>query len=249
VTLGGSGLETVPFQRAPRLTNPHQKFTRAHLRAAVRDGVRGLRAPRYTYVMPDYGALASELVRALAEADGELPDVNDAPEPSVNDPTLGSLAGPTLVSSAGYACVSCHVWQGRMLAEQDPGSTGPDLTRVVGRIRREWFDRYLETPTRAHPGTPMPAIFPKGQPATLRAVLDGDASKQRDALWAYFSMGGPASAEPQAGTSVANRGPERFPADRADSGSPAEWQDAREHHARLFQWRPDRLRLRNGRIA
>ena len=41
VTLGGSGLETVPFQRAPRLTDPHQKYTQSHLLAAVRDGVKG----------------------------------------------------------------------------------------------------------------------------------------------------------------------------------------------------------------
>jgi hypothetical protein len=76
-----------------------------------------------------------------------------------------------------------------MLTSQDPGSTGPDLTRVVGRIRRQWFDRYLETPTRAHPGTPMPAIFPKGQPASLKSVLDGDSAKQKEALWSYFALG------------------------------------------------------------
>jgi hypothetical protein len=76
-----------------------------------------------------------------------------------------------------------------MFAEQDPGSIGPDLTRVSARIRRDWFDRYLQAPTRAHPGTPMPAIFPKNQPATLTAVLDGDAFKQRDALWTYFALG------------------------------------------------------------
>lgn len=188
-TLGGSGLETVPFQRAPRLTAPNWKFTGQHLLDAVRDGVSGLRAPRYTYLMPAYGAKALELVQALAEADGDRIGGPEMPPTSAADATTGSLHGPTLVSSGGYACVSCHVWNGRMLADQDPGATGPDLLRVPGRIRRDWFDRYLEAPTRAHPGTPMPAIFPKDQPATLRSVLDGDAARQKDALWSYFSLG------------------------------------------------------------
>lgn len=188
-TLGGSGLETVPFQRVPRLTAPLWKYTSRHLEAAVREGVSGLRPPRYTYRMPAFGPHAAELVQALAEADGDQPTGPDAALTAVGDATAGSLHGPTLVSSQGYACVSCHVWNGRMLAEQDPGSTGPDLLRVPGRIRRDWFDRYLESPSRAHPGTPMPVIFPRGEPATIRAVLDGDSQRQKDALWSYFSLG------------------------------------------------------------
>lgn len=188
-SLGGSGLETVPFQRVPRLTSPLWKYAASHLHSAVRDGVSGLRAPRYTYRMPAYGPAANELVQALAEADGDLPSGPEMPATRSVDFTAGPLHGPTLVSSQGYACVSCHVWNGRMLAEQDPGSTGPDLLRVAGRIRRDWFDRYLESPTRAHPGTPMPVIFPRGEPATIRTVLEGDAGRQKDALWSYFSLG------------------------------------------------------------
>ena len=133
--------------------------------------------------------MAADLVQALAEGDGELVNVRETVNPPMSDPTLSSLAGPTLVGSTGYACISCHVWKGGMLTSQDPGSTGPDLTRVVGRIRREWFDRYLETPTRADPGTPMPAIFPKGQRASLTSVLDGDPAKQKEALWSYSALG------------------------------------------------------------
>src|SRR5262249_4453052 len=113
----------------------------------------------------------------------------EPPERKLSDRTLGPLAGPHLVGFQGYACVSCHVWNGQSLSEPDPGAVGTDLTRVVGRIRRDWFDRYLEGPARFHPGTPMPAIFSKGQPAPLQAVLDGDPAKQKDALWSYFALG------------------------------------------------------------
>jgi cytochrome c551/c552/glucose/arabinose dehydrogenase len=187
--LGGSLLEFVPFQRTPRLSFPHQKYKRSHLIAAVRDGVTGLRPPRYTYRMPAFAAEADAVVRALAEADGDLPDAPEALDRKPEDPTLGPLTGPQLAGFQGYACVSCHVWNGKTLSDPDPAAVGTDLTQAVRRIRRDWFDRYLEAPARIHPGTPMPAIFPKGEPASLRSLLDGDSARQRDALWGYLALG------------------------------------------------------------
>jgi len=197
-TLGGGFLQEIPYLRTPRLTNPHQKFLRSHLTAAVREGVAGLRGPRSSYRMPAFGPDAGLLVQALAEADGELPAESEPPAGAIADPTLGTLHGPRLVGFQGYGCASCHVWNGRLLASPDPGATGPDLTRTAGRLRRDWFDRYLESPLRFHPGTPMPAVFPHGQPAPLAAVLDGDPAKQKDALWAYLARGkdAPAPAPP-----------------------------------------------------
>ncbi len=211
-TLGGAWLEYVPFQRTPRLTAPHQKYTRTHLLAAVRAGVTGLRPERYSYRMPLYGAEAEAVVLALAEADGDLPAGPETQENQPADRTLGPLYGPRLAGFQGYACVSCHAWAGRMLADPDPAALGPDLTRVAGRIRREWFDRYLEAPARAHPGTPMPAILPKGQPAPLASVLDGDALRQRDALWSYFALGKDApSPKPAPPMPVASPEPDQPP--------------------------------------
>jgi mono/diheme cytochrome c family protein/glucose/arabinose dehydrogenase len=194
-TLGGAWLQNVPYQRTPRLSYAHQKYTSDHLLAAVREGVSGLRHARYSYRMPAFDGDAGLIVRALAEADGELPDspATQATGTSgldpVADPTWGTLHGPALVGFQGYACVSCHVWNGQALADPDPGAVGPDLTRLVGRIRSDWFGRFLENPQRFHPGTPMPSVFPRGQPATLRSVLDGDSARQRSALWSYFALG------------------------------------------------------------
>jgi mono/diheme cytochrome c family protein len=188
-TLGGAHLQELPFLRSPRLTNPHQKFLRGYLTMAVREGVAGLRWSRFSYRMPAFGADADVLVQALAEADGELPAEPDPPAVSVADPTLGTLHGSRLVGFQGYGCASCHVWNGRLLASPDPGATGPDLTRTAGRLRRDWFDRYLESPMRFHPGTPMPAVFTHGQSAPLTTVLDGNPAKQKEALWAYLARG------------------------------------------------------------
>jgi glucose/arabinose dehydrogenase len=188
-TLGGAYLQTIPYQRTPWLADPHQKLTRAHLASAVREGVTGLRPSDYTYRMPAFGPAADALVQALAESDGELIAEPDPPPVSIADPTLGTLNGPELVGSGGYSCISCHAWNGEQLSQPDPGAVGPDLTRTVGRLRRDWFERFLSDPSRLYPGTPMPAIFPHGKKATLATVLDGDPAKQREALWSYFAGG------------------------------------------------------------
>jgi hypothetical protein len=60
---------------------------------------------------------------------------------------------------------------------------------VSGRIRRDWFDRFLENPIRFCPGTPMPAMFERGKPAPLTSIFDGDADKQKEALWSYLARG------------------------------------------------------------
>ena len=199
-TLGGAFLQETPFQRTPRLTNAHQKYTRAYLAASVREGVAPLRTSRFTYRMPVFGADADVLLQAIAEADGELVTEADPQEPVITDPTLGTLHGSRLAGFQGYSCASCHVWNGRLIGSPDPAATGPDLTRTAGRIRRDWFDRYLENPMRFHPGTPMPGVFPHGKQATLTTVLDGDPAKQKEALWAYLSKGkdAPSPAAPPA---------------------------------------------------
>ena len=199
-TLGGAHLQELPFLRTPRLTNTHQKFTREYLAATVQEGVSGLRWSRFSYRMPAFGHDADVFLQAMAEGDGELPVDADKADPVIADPTLGTLHGSRLVGFQGYACASCHVWNGKLLGSPDPVATGPDLTRTVGRIRREWFDRYLEAPMRFHPGTPMPGVFPHGKPAMLASILDGDSAKQKDALWAYLAKGkdAPSPAPPPA---------------------------------------------------
>ncbi|MFO0907329.1 MAG: hypothetical protein U0794_03025 [Isosphaeraceae bacterium] len=81
---------------------------------------------------------------------------------------------------------------------------------MVGRIRPDWFDRFVEDPLRSYPGTPMPAIFPRGRHATLTSVLEGDPFRQREAIWSYLSQG--QSAPP----------PGRLPLCRSLSPTPAQ---------------------------
>ncbi len=184
-------LGKVPGQRTPRLAGVLSKYQRSHLTAAIRDGVK---SPRYTYRMPAFGDKAQAIIQALAEADGELVDQPEAAAPPIANPEL-SAQGPALVGTSGYSCVNCHLWKGKHLAAPEPGAAAPELTTVTHRIRRDYFDRWLDHPARIQPRTPMPQIFRKDQPALLASVLEGDPWRQKDALWSYFALGAEA-AEP-----------------------------------------------------
>jgi len=178
----------LPFQRTPRLTNALSKYRRSYLVSAIRDGVSGVRPDWYSYRMPAYGAEAEQIVQALAEGDGDLATQPDTPPAPVADP-VAHVDGPILVGFEGYSCITCHLWKRENITNPDPGAVGPELTTVTGRIRREWFNRWLEDPTRVHPGTPMPAVFQKGQPAKLHTAFGNDADKQKEAIWDYLSKG------------------------------------------------------------
>lgn len=201
-TLWTPHLMRLPYQRSPRLTGAVNKYTRAYLLESIRTGVSGVRPSWYSYRMPAFGETAEEIVRALAERDGESTEDGPAERKLADDPSL-PMFGATLLGFEGYSCVSCHIWMGRELASPDPGAVGPELTTLPQRIRRDWFDRWMEDPARIHPGTPMPAFFPKGAPAPMASVLEGDGSKQKEALWAYLSQGTNApSPQPRAAVPV-----------------------------------------------
>jgi len=185
--LGGAWLQMVPFLKTPRLSHASLKYDADFLLRSVQDGVAEVRHSKYTYRMPAYGADAKNHVLALIEGDGD-PVVPEPKAESKSDPTLAPF-GASLAGFEGYSCVSCHIWKGQSMAEPDPGAIAPELTTVTRRINREWFDRWLNEPSRVQPGTPMPQIFKIGMPATLGHILDGDAQKQKDALWNYFALG------------------------------------------------------------
>src|SRR5581483_901716 len=178
----------VPYLKTPRLGHAALKYDAEFLLRSVRDGVSEVRHSRYTYRMPAYGGGAEAFVRALIEADGDPLPAAAKPAEATADPTLGP-AGASLAGFEGYSCVSCHLWKGKSMAEPDPGAIAPELTTVTRRINREWFDRWLNEPSRVVPGTPMPQIFKVGRPATLGHLLEGAPQKQKDALWNYFALG------------------------------------------------------------
>jgi hypothetical protein len=197
-TLWTPFLYRLPFQRTPRLTQAMAKFTREYLLKTIRDGVTGLRPEWYSYRMPGFGKHAEEIVVGLAEGDGDICDASrQHAEPQTSQPRFSETSltdpnliaqGPELVGFAGYSCTSCHVWNGKTLSEVEPGTVGPELTTVTARIRRDWFNRFLDDPWRIYPGSRMPAI-PKEVPLVPAGKRATDPHRQKQILWAYFAQG------------------------------------------------------------
>lgn len=132
--------------------------------------------------MPQFApAEVGVLAAGLAYLDGVLPHT-DRDEPAVTDELV--LAGKRLMGIRGLACISCHV-----VGDLPPaGTPGPDLTRFAERLRYAWFRDYMHDPARFKPGTRMPQFTTKGRSA-ITDLWDGDAERQVDAMWAYFTLG------------------------------------------------------------
>jgi len=112
------------------------------------------------------------------------------PEPVVADPTLGTQHG---CGSRGSRVIRAR--RVSVETEADLGSPDPAATRPrphaphLARIRRDWFDRYLENADCASTRHADARRVSARQAATLTTVLDGDPRKQKEALWAVSGEG------------------------------------------------------------
>ncbi len=187
----------IPYLRVPALAGATARFRHSFLMSALKSGVSGARPSWYSYRMPAYGDLAPDLLRGLLESEGEAVHDSESAPTDEAPAAAGELAavGRELAGYGRYSCVSCHIWKGRSEFHIEPGSVGPDLTHISKRIRRDFFDRWLQSPQRVVPGTPMPAFFPHGvDRASFADVLEGDPARHRDALWQYLELGAAAEA-------------------------------------------------------
>lgn len=150
--------------------------------------VQGAVARPYLNVrMPRFGAgVADHLVDLLVETDA-LPAVGDVEMPNMND---SRRAGRDLAGTDGMACITCHTFKGTKTGAMG----GIDMTLHGQRLNRDWFHQYMANPQRFRPGTLMPDFWPEGH-SSKPEILEGDATKQIEALWFYlldgYSVGTP----------------------------------------------------------
>jgi cbb3-type cytochrome oxidase cytochrome c subunit len=131
-------------------------------------------------VFPDH--VVEEMAGLLGRREGLWPD-GDLHAPPVTDAAV--LAGRRLMDTQdGLACESCHVHGDLPPA----GSPGLAMTAFAERLRYEWFQAFMPNPSRFKPGTRMPSFSTNGVSAET-SILDGDAARQQEAMWAYFSLG------------------------------------------------------------
>jgi len=92
--------------------------------------------------------------------------------------------GRQLVGNGGLACIKCHNFGDKKAT----GIQAISLTEMTGRIREDWFLRYLIDPVKYRPGTRMPTGFPNGQ-AVNRDLYHGDPNMQVTSIWTYLTDG------------------------------------------------------------
>lgn len=188
-----NGEDIVP----PRLTHVGHKLRSSWMKAVLVNGQRA--RPWMGLRMPQYGETkVGQLVEGLPKLEGTTA------EDAVTKPTYTTVAieaGRKLTGKEGMGCIACHDIAGIA----GGGTRGPDLAKTQDRVRRDWFSRWMHQPQRLAPGTKMPQNFIDGK-SLFPSVLDGDADRQIDALWAYHSLGAglplPAGMEPPKGLIV-----------------------------------------------
>jgi len=134
--------------------------------------------------MPAFPVRAAGLARGLALEHGCPPASPPPPAPRPELSEIGrALSGP----GGGLDCLACHAIGGKS-ATKVFEAPAPNFKLARERLRPDYFIRWVREPLRVEPGTKMPQFFQGGR-SQLTEVLDGDASKQIDALWNYLLEG------------------------------------------------------------
>jgi len=161
----------------PPLDHVGRKLTRDWIQKVIEG--KGEVRPHFLARMPIYADHAKALAAAFVSADRIESMTSSASKPNNQASQAVLTAGRELFDSG---CVQCHAFRGEAL----PGTIGIDLSDVGTRIHREWFEAFLRNPAGLKKNTRMPTFFPDGKTAVPQ-ILDGDATRQIESLWAYLN--------------------------------------------------------------
>lgn len=181
--LAGQSESSAEAVHPPSLTGVAEKLTLAALSEVLLQGRRV--RPWMTLRMPHFSGVDAlpQRLAALAAVPRAADKVEMAVAAEADETILEAArgAGRTLVGARGFGCIKCHDLQGIA----STGTRGPDLALTPRRIQRDWYERWMRDPQRIAPGTRMPTVFLDGQSPHLE-ILEGDPTKQRDAIWQYL---------------------------------------------------------------
>ena len=151
-------------------------FTQSIIAGALDDKPR----PWLDMRMPAYSAHAASISDGFARLHGIDPTEKTA---HTSDPALVA-AGKDLVSAdKGFGCTTCH-GLGNVKPTAAFEVQGLYFEHAANRLRREWYDRWMDNPGSVTPGTKMPQYAPGGQ--SPNPALNGNAAEQFNAIWHYL---------------------------------------------------------------
>lgn len=181
-----NGVHLAPDQkRFPLLTWAGEKLRPEWSAAFIAGKVEYKPRPYLRARMPAYAARAEGWAAGLAAQHGRSPTTEAYPPP---DASLVP-AGQKLVGTVGgFSCVQCHAVGGAPpLAPFEAPAI--DFMYVTGRMRKDFYHRWMYNPIALDPTTKMPRFADDDNRTALTDTLNGDGAKQIEAIWQYLLQG------------------------------------------------------------
>ena len=166
-------------------SRPHMSFIGEMLRASYMQSVISgslttKPRPWLDMRMPAFSSHAASLADGFARLHGIDPNEEIT---STIDQALVPIGKDLLSADKGFGCTTCHG-----LGDTKPTAAfevqGIYLEHISARLRREWFNRWMDNPASVTPGTKMPQYAPNGQ--SPNPALNGKADDQFNAIWQYL---------------------------------------------------------------
>ncbi len=174
------GLHERVDQTRPQLTYTGEMLYSSFIEAMLQGTADPRPRPWLGTRMPAFRAHAKPLAEGLARMHGYEPT---EPEKLEVDPELAEV-GKLLVGAEGFGCTTCH-GVGDMKPTAAFEVEGVNFDQVPARLRYGYYHRWMDNPPAVTPGTKMPR-YSDGDKSQRRDILQGDASKQFEAIWHYL---------------------------------------------------------------
>lgn len=138
--------------------------------------------PWLTARMPAYTGHGAAMASGLVREHGYGPQ-DETPAPA---DAQSAIFGQRLVEQGtGFGCVLCHAIGDRP-AQQVLEREGIELLTARGRLRHEYYTRWLADPPRLEADARMPRFADDKGRTTFTDVLGGDAAAQFEAIWQFL---------------------------------------------------------------
>lgn len=174
------GLDERVDQSRPQLTFIGEMLHTSYIEAMLAGTVKERPRPWLGTRMPAFNAHAKPFAEGLSRLHGFSPST---PQKIETKPELVKI-GHSLIGAEGFACTTCHGdGEIKPTAAFEVGAI--NFSQVSERLREGYYYRWMDHPAAVVPGNKMPR-YAEGNVSKLSNVLDGDASKQYEAIWQWI---------------------------------------------------------------
>lgn len=174
------GLDERVDQTRPQLTFIGEMLHTSYIEAMLTGTVKQRPRPWLGTRMPAFNAHAKPFAEGLSRLHGFSPS---APEKIKTDPEMVKI-GHSLIGTEGLGCTTCH-GNGdiKPTAAFEVGAI--NFSQISERLREGYYYRWMDHPAAVMPGNKMPR-YAEGNQSKLQNVLEGNASKQYEAIWQWI---------------------------------------------------------------